>query len=673
MNIEVTNGSEHTFVFDGQWLKGGAWVSDSAVPLAANSTTKIKFARGTSGVVWWTDIETHSVYLSVALSKPHLQTASFSCFAGLPPANLKTELKRALKLIKDQAVAPVEAGCSWVATSVGPSTEVRLCIFPNLVAFDPSPIQRPRREAKGRAGPSTGRTPLLNGSHQDAPLQHFLAQTRPKDARDGFARGMQTFGASLAAGLAAPVAASVQGAKQGGALGVAKGLGLGVLGGAAVVLGGTAAGLLQIGRGVAQSPEAYRGRKEERVWDQEHGCWVDTDLGALEREMAEEEAAEAERKDAVAADVADTEYYDLLKVRPGASPAEIKKAYYKEARQCHPDKNKEDADATARFQKLAQAYQVLSDPDLRRQYDSKGKEAVDKQVGKMDPGIFFSLLFGSERFVEYTGELRLAMQVDGFAKSMEMAGEDDDHTVIFSQGNIDRKQHWREVRCACFLRQKMERMVLGRDQLGFEEQLRHEASDLAGTQFGPQLLTVLGDMYQLRAEIYLANELVGRHSIAKRRLAAKQSRRLTQHRFRFYHSLAGSFRHALKIHGAMKKASKGEGTDSSGGQRAASSIAVEEKLEAALPTFLHTAWTSVVRDIDATVKMVGRRLLQDKSAPWQLRIRRAQALRLLGQVFEEEGAKAMSSPEGGLSSEVVKATLQEALVGSMRTSVSRSH
>src|SRR3989441_5830958 len=64
--------------------------------------------------------------------------------------------------------------------------------------------------------------------------------------------------------------------------------------------------------------------------------------------------------------------YDSLGVSKPASQEEIKKAYRKLARQYHPDKNPGDASAEQKFKEISAAYDVLGDPDKRKQYDRGG-------------------------------------------------------------------------------------------------------------------------------------------------------------------------------------------------------------------------------------------------------------------------------------------------------------
>lgn len=63
------------------------------------------------------------------------------------------------------------------------------------------------------------------------------------------------------------------------------------------------------------------------------------------------------------------DYYAILGVSRDAGPEEIKKAFRSLARETHPDANPDDPAAEARFREIAEAYEVLSDPDRRRRYD----------------------------------------------------------------------------------------------------------------------------------------------------------------------------------------------------------------------------------------------------------------------------------------------------------------
>ncbi len=58
------------------------------------------------------------------------------------------------------------------------------------------------------------------------------------------------------------------------------------------------------------------------------------------------------------------------------------------------DKNPDDPDAHTKFQVVGEAYQVLSDEGLRKQYDKFGKEGAKPDSGFEDPAEFFTTIFG---------------------------------------------------------------------------------------------------------------------------------------------------------------------------------------------------------------------------------------------------------------------------------------
>ena len=71
------------------------------------------------------------------------------------------------------------------------------------------------------------------------------------------------------------------------------------------------------------------------------------------------------------------DFYDILGINKNASEAEIKKAYRKQAIKYHPDKNPGDQQAEAKFKQAAEAYEILSDPQKRAQYDQYGHAAFE--------------------------------------------------------------------------------------------------------------------------------------------------------------------------------------------------------------------------------------------------------------------------------------------------------
>nr|XP_046239958.1 dnaJ homolog subfamily B member 9-like [Scatophagus argus] len=77
-------------------------------------------------------------------------------------------------------------------------------------------------------------------------------------------------------------------------------------------------------------------------------------------------------------------YYETLNVEPTATDSEIKKNFRKLAIKYHPDKNK-SADAEKAFREIVEAYQVISNKEKRRLYDSMGHEAFLKNDASVDP------------------------------------------------------------------------------------------------------------------------------------------------------------------------------------------------------------------------------------------------------------------------------------------------
>jgi len=79
--------------------------------------------------------------------------------------------------------------------------------------------------------------------------------------------------------------------------------------------------------------------------------------------------------------MAKRDYYEILGVSKGASADEVKKAYRQMAIKYHPDKNPGDKEAEDKFKEAAEAYDVLSSEDKRRNYDQFGHAGVGGAAG----------------------------------------------------------------------------------------------------------------------------------------------------------------------------------------------------------------------------------------------------------------------------------------------------
>lgn len=216
------------------------------------------------------------------------------------------------------------------------------------------------------------------------------------------------------------------------------------------------------------------------------------------KDQAQRDAAEARAQRS--GPVKDTTLYDVLGVAPDASDSAIKKAYYLQAKRCHPDRHPDDPEATEKFQKLGEAYQVLSNEQTRALYDQGGMQGLqDNNFESMDASQLFDMLFGSDQFEFLIGELQLASLASNVDESGNAPNEE----------TLKRLQASRIRKLVDELLRILSPWLEG-DKTAFVSWAQTKAACLSDANNGFAMLYVIGQIYSRKADIALGkNHLLG--------------------------------------------------------------------------------------------------------------------------------------------------------------------
>lgn len=469
---------------------------------------------------------------------------------------------------------------------------------------------------------------------------------KPRHIIQGLWYGMKSALTGSIAALVSVVMKPVLGFKENEWIGLGLGMLSGTLYAVVFTLYGYGQGVYQLYQGLIATPAAIYAAHVGQIWNETSQKY---DYYNLDQEANETKSSEYDTN----RNVADMTYYNLLQVNTTASSKEIKRAYYRIARDVHPDKNN-SKEAGELFRQLHIAYTTLYDEEKRSIYDMYGLTGNANSTNAdipihFDPHIFFGILFNSQLVEPYIGELTISSFTDHlvhFAShnmniQVEKMSPGENMNLLRNfmknnQNQHNRKSLKRQIDIALYLRTQVEPYATGSmSQMEFRNKCRQEAMQIldGNPLFGYQFLHTIGTALTSEAKQFLSIQhfysIPGfiNSIISSIRKVHQRSQRLitsTKKTFAVLRLVAEAYEKNLS-----NKQINMYSEPSSG------AFMQDDELKKLLPALLDMAWSYNTHDISYILHGACKKVFLDYSNinSKYKRLIRAEAIQILGEEF----------------------------------------
>ncbi|KAI7849331.1 X-domain of DnaJ-containing-domain-containing protein [Circinella umbellata] len=301
----------------------------------------------------------------------------------------------------------------------------------------------------------------------------------------------------------------------------------------------------------------------------------------------------------------------------------------------HPDKNPDDPTAEDKFKKISEAYQVLSDPKLRKRYNEIGEEnGLKPDGGFVDPEEFFRQSFGGERFVDIIGEISIGRDMREALETADAENSENEQNLTPEEKAEKEAQkekaeqeraETREKRVDTLVTKLINKLSLYTELndtsptsiAAFTNIIQIEAEDLKHENYGLELLHAIGGTYTMKANQYLGKNVAFGlggmfHSVREKGYIFSET--------------VGTLRMALDLQSSFSELAKADEKGLTDEQRSK----LEEE---AAQKGLQAIWRGSKLEVESVLRDVCDKVLEDENATKETRKQRAIALRIIGNVY----------------------------------------